>query len=403
MKVVVILSSCSWDNPVELNAHRLAKGLVARGWRVLFVESVGLRLPNLWRVSDRRRVTSRFRSFFHSIGSRKTSSNSASQGQLVVLPLLCPPPLCAPVSWFSGLFSSIQIRRSLRRLKWKLPVFVAMLPWHSRILRRSQNSKAVYYCVDSYEDNPCVHKKLVTQDERKLCESVSSVIVSSQSLQKRFIARNIPARLAENGVDYLKFSNAIKCRTASSLVEDIPKPRLVYSGNIATFKIDLQLLRRIATHSCSWNIILAGPIGVGDPSPASCVESITKLPNVHWVGNLKPSSLVELLSDCQLALLPMRTDGPMRHSMPLKFWEFVSSGLFVVSTRLPNLSQIPQDLVSVCATHTSFISEISRVLSAEAALGRNELAKLRSRRSRAAECHDLGRTIDLFDELLRQF
>ena len=84
---IVLLASAPWDTPAPVNVHQIARRLGARGHRVLFVESTGLRPPALRSGHDRRRVVARLRSAF-------AAPREGAPGVRVLSPLAVP-------AWYS--------------------------------------------------------------------------------------------------------------------------------------------------------------------------------------------------------------------------------------------------------------------------------------------------------------
>ena len=57
-KDIILFSTADWDNPFWTNKQHTAKQLSELGFRVLYIESLGLRTPQV-KVSDLKRIKNR--------------------------------------------------------------------------------------------------------------------------------------------------------------------------------------------------------------------------------------------------------------------------------------------------------------------------------------------------------
>ncbi|HVH05721.1 MAG TPA: hypothetical protein VNE71_06960, partial [Myxococcota bacterium] len=139
---IVLAASAGWDTPAPVNAHQVARRLAARGHRVLFVESVGLRAPApLASGHDLRRILARLRGF--ASGVREVEPR---------LFVLSPPwPIAGP-RWLRERALRLVARgaaRAARRLGFDAPILWAFLPTALPMADRLGARLVVYHCVDA--------------------------------------------------------------------------------------------------------------------------------------------------------------------------------------------------------------------------------------------------------------
>lgn len=118
-------------------------------------------------------------------------------------------------------------------------------------------------------------------------------------------------------------------------------------------------MRDLALRRPEWSIVLIGAIGEGDPN--TNIDLLKNLPNLHCLG---PRSYVELpryMACCDVGLLPCRLNQYTANMFPMKFFEYLASGLPVVSSPLPSLREY-QSFYSECETASDFQKAIENIL-----------------------------------------
>jgi hypothetical protein len=106
-------------------------------------------------------------------------------------------------------------------------------------------------------------------------------------------------------------------------------------GAIDAYKLDLTLLHQLAVRNPGWSLVLIGPVGECDPS--TDISDLEACPNVQFIGPINYDALPSWLAHADLGLLPLQVNGYTRHMFPMKFFEYLSSGLPVVATAIPAL------------------------------------------------------------------
>ena len=117
---VVCVGFNDWDNEIWTNQHHLMSRLAASGSRVLFIESLGLRRPDLGSGRDLRRIARRLR--------RGLAPPRQRDGVAVLSPLVVPLHSSAWVRALNGHLLRFSVRLATRRMGLRAPVLWGYVP-----------------------------------------------------------------------------------------------------------------------------------------------------------------------------------------------------------------------------------------------------------------------------------
>ena len=108
-------------------------------------------------------------------------------------------------------------------------------------------------------------------------------------------------------------------------LRDLPRPRAIYVGNLAAYRVDFALLAALARSGVS--LVLVGPIGLGDAARAPReLAELLALPGVRATVPTAPEALPAFLRHADVALIPFLDNDHTRGSFPLKLWEYLAAG-----------------------------------------------------------------------------
>ena len=328
----VVLATADWDHPLWTNKQHTARTLSAAGHRVLYVESLGIRPPRVG-AADRIRIVRRLRRLLRL--PRQQSDR---------LWVWSPPVL---PGGHSGL--ALQLNRYLLRggldvacrwLGFTNPILWTYNPLTTLFLDPESFKSSIYHCVDRIQDQPGMPVARIEASEQELSRAVDVVFATSPHLQISHRQWNRNTFLFGNVADHAHFSRALLSDAPGRLacperLHHLARPRLVFMGAIDAYKLDLGLLLQLARRNLSWTFVLIGPVGECDPS--TDVGALQACSNVELVGPVAYGDLPRWLAHVDVALLPLQVNGYTRHMFPMKFFEYLSSGLPVVATEIPAL------------------------------------------------------------------
>lgn len=380
---IICLSSQPWDDPLWTNKQHVMSRLARQGHRVLFVDPVRTLAGHLL-VNLRRRL----RSEAAQPGDQGATSRAlfaprlkqGGDGLWAVSPLL----LLQRAEWLTRINTWLVVRQILSAAKrariGEIDLIWAYLPDYALVAEALANALArsaaagplvVYDCVDAYAEFPSAvapaRKRRVEQRERRLLRRADLVFTSAPSLHKRCSAVNPKSHLVPNVADFDVFSQAAGRREKILGGEELPadlrgvrRPLIGFVGALDDYKVDFELLQRIATERPKWSIILVGPCGHADKRTE--ITSARSLPNVHFLGVKPYADVPSYVAAFDVALIPYARNPYTDHVLPLKVHEYLAAGRPVVSTALPNLEHL-SPAVRLADSPADFIVEVERALS----------------------------------------
>ena len=338
----IVLATADWDHPLWTNKQHTALTLAAAGHRVLYVESLGIRPPRVGRA-DRLRIVRRLRRLFQFPRQR-------SQRLWVWSPPVVPGGHSGWVLRLNRNLLQGGLELVGRWLGFRNPILWTYNPLTTLYLDPESFSGSVYHCVDRIQDQPGMPAERIDANEKQLTRAVDVVFATSPELEASLRPWNPHTLLFGNVADHAHFSqarlgNGQEPLVCPALMQDLPTPRLLFMGAIDAYKLDLSLLLQLAQRHPEWTFVLIGPVGECDPS--TDVGELAMCPNVHLIGPVAYGALPAWLAHADLALLPLQLNGYTRHMFPMKFFEYLSSGLPVVATAIPSL-EVHADVALLC-------------------------------------------------------
>ena len=167
-------------------------------------------------------------------------------------------------------------------------------------------------------------------------------------------------------------------------LQDIPSPRIVYTGEIGA-RIDMDLYSR-ATKEMSHCSFLSFHAGNFEKKGNSY-----KLP---WVEKYE---IFQILENSSVGFMPYDTKIMHNlHCVPLKLFEYFQVGLPVVSTKLVNLKCF-EPLLSISENAEELIAQL------KSSLGEKLESSLRHKRKSVGESHSTKNQTDLVKLIARGF
>jgi glycosyltransferase involved in cell wall biosynthesis len=366
---IVCVGFADWDTELWTNQHHLMSRL-ARENRVLFVESLGLRRPQL-AGRDLARIRRRL--------ARGLAPPRARDGLHVLSPLVLPLHRSRAARALNARLLSALVRRAARRLGMHRPILWAYVPQAEVLIDALEPSLVVYHCVDDIAAQERIDTASFRAAEARFAGRADLVLASAPALAERLRTLSKHVVEAPNVADTELFSRALEPSPPApfdTAIAALPAPRVVFTGAIVASKLDIPLLVELARLRPTWSFCLVGPVGPGDPR--TDVSALASEPNIHLLGRRAYGELPDVLRVADAGLIPYARNQLTDSIFPMKVYEYLAAGLPVIATPLPALDGVAGVLTAPDAAGIAGL--LDRALADDSPERRRE-------RSRAATSH----------------
>lgn len=383
-KDLILFATADWAEQYWTNKQRMADQFSQLGFRVLYVESFGLRSPG----ANKKDIKRLLRRLWAGLMPAKKIKNNL----WVLSPLVIPRWQNPRIAKLNQFLLSLQIKLFQWFHHFKNEIVWTYHPFITPLLKSLQAKSLYYHVVDNITAVPNIDAQLYLETEKSFLSNVTAIFVTSFPLKNYYETlmnalaltgrasedlrikntsstqifgsssregERIPVYYSPNVVDVTHFSKARDLQAEPHDLQPIAKPRLLYYGVLSDFKLDVALLHFIAAKQPEWQLVLIGEEREGQQSPL--LQALKKLPNVHCLGYRAYADLPPYLSAVDVGILPLQDNSYTRFMFPMKFFEFLAAGLPVVSTPVDAL--IPYtDFFTVAETADDFIIAIENAI-----------------------------------------
>ena len=317
-----------WLHHPHANVH-LMKELAAAGNRVLYVNSTGIRRPDL--VGD---PHARGRAL-RKVASLLRYVRTVAPGLYVFSPLALPLMGSAFVHRCNSAALGGQVAAVMAALRFREPIIWATSPManHTAIsLRRRVGRCLVYCCADSLSRFPGVDGQRVLALELDLHRRADVAFFVSHALLEERKHENPNTRYLGHGVDYDHFARAQ--HTEQPVPHDLQGVRGPIAGYIGEIRwLDTGLIRRLAIENPDISFVLIGSV---EQDVQEC-----RRPNVFFLGPKPYSELPAYLQSFSCCLIWYRADEAFnQYRHPKKLLEYLATGKPVVSVDIPEVRRV---------------------------------------------------------------
>ncbi len=350
---IIIFSTADWSTPYWTNKQHMAECFASLGYRVLYVESFGLRKPKIKSGMDWKRVIAR--------GVNGLRHARQIKPNLWVLSLLVMP-FGHGNKWIKKINVYIAIKtieKFIEKQKFFNPLVWTYHPYMLGINCGDalKNSKIIYHCVDDLSSIPGIDKEFFLSEEKKLLEVANVVFVTNKLLEYKCKKINEQTFLFPNVVDYDHFSSASEDDFPPQDLSSIPEPRVVYVGALSDFKIDFKMMDEVIQAMPEYSFVFIGGEIEGQNNPT--LNKVAKYKNSYFIGYKSYKLLPRYLSNMQVGVLPVIKNSYTDSMAPMKLLEYIAAGLPVVASKIDYLSLFNlNEKIIKANTNKEFVSGI---------------------------------------------
>ncbi len=317
----IIAFSKDWHEDHTSNHHVLRE--LARTRRVLWLNSVGTRTPSMSSSRDLGKIKRKLTEF-------AKGAINVEHDLWVATPLVVP----LPHSPIAAKINQQLIRATIRVLRYQLGIkdfqLWTFLPNTVDYVGTLGEKLSVYYCVDEWSTFTALDARATIAAEKRLLSRVDVTFCTSQALVDSKSKHTRLTQFAPHGVNFASFARAVDgdLEVPADLAR-IPQPRLGFFGTLRDL-IDYDLIAGMARARPDVHIVLIGQKHVD-------LAELEALPNVHFLGQKKHDELAAYCKGFDVGWIPYRIDDNVKFINPLKLREYLSAGVPVISTSMPEV------------------------------------------------------------------
>lgn len=320
---LVCLSTIDWDFLWQGHQEIMSR-LAASGTRVLFVENCGVRTPGL---RDAARLAGRLLKWWRARGAHGLAE--LRPGLTVLSPLLLPFPYSRAALLPNRALLLASIRRWLGQAERPLLWTFLPTPLALSLQQRLQPLLTIYYCVDDFASSSPAARR-VRASEDALLRGADLVFVTSRRLKERAEQLSPHVSVYPFGLDLERFDQARQSSAEPpAAIRGLSRPIVCYVGGIHRW-VDFELFAAVAQRLPQCTFVLIGPLQAD-------ASGLLRQVNVRWLGPQPHQDLPGLLKQADVGIIPYRRCEYTDHVHPTKLAEYLSLGLPVVATALPEL------------------------------------------------------------------
>jgi nucleoside-diphosphate-sugar epimerase/glycosyltransferase involved in cell wall biosynthesis len=373
----IIAFAKDWHEDPTSNHHVLRE--LAKTRRVLWLNSLATRKPQLGSARDLGKIKRK-------LGEFAKGPVNVENDLWVFSPLVIPMPHNAG----ARAVNRQVLRATLRMLRRKLEIdrfhLWTFLPGTGDYVGTLGEELSVYYCVDEWSMFSYLDRAQTVAAEQKLLDRVDVTFAINDALGEAKRERCARTFISPHGVDHALFARALEPATqVPADLAAIPGPRIGFYGTLRDW-VDYELLASVARARPQWQIILIGQV-------LTDISILDGLPNVHLLGQKKHDELPSYCKGFDVGIIPYKIDDRMRFVNPLKMREYLSAGLPVVSTDVPEVRRYPA-LVQIASTPDQWVTAIERALASNSTSARAARTAAMTTETWAARVARLLQTID---------
>jgi glycosyltransferase involved in cell wall biosynthesis len=356
---------------------------LAKTRRVLWLNSIATRKPKLSSSRDMGKIARKVAEFAR-------GPVNVENDLWVMSPLAVPLPGSPTARAINRSALRAQILALRARMRIDAFQLWTFLPNTADYVGTLGERCAIYYCVDEWSLFSYLDRQQTIAAEKALLAKVDAVFAINGPLAEAKRALNPRTFVSPHGVDHVLFSRALDDDTVVPPdLAHLPTPRIGFYGTLRDW-VDFELIGHVARQRPDWTIVLVG-------QQFADLSAIDGLTNVHLLGQKPHAELPAYCRGFDVGMIPYRIDERMTFVNPLKLREYLSAGLPVVSTPVPEVTRLAH-LAQVAATKQDFVAAIERALRETSAAERRARSQAMAKETWAARVAQVARTVDEISE-----
>ena len=229
----------------------------------------------------------------------------------------------------------------------------------ANLVNRLPKKLLCYDLCDDYneknKDKKSLIARLIKKNDDYLTKNADIMFVSSEKLFQDRLPFNPNIFRVPNGVHLDLFKGNQSLLTEPARLEHVPRPRLIYIGNISA-TIDLGLLQLINKTHPEWSLVMIGPL-----HEKMFINTLKKIDTVYLLGVKSYEETIAYLKFSDVAIIPY-LKSPWSISIDsMKMYSYIASGKPVVATGIGGVDNF-HDIIFLGKDQRDFVRKIEFAL-----------------------------------------
>lgn len=352
----ILIFSDDWGRFPSTLQH-IAKRLLNQN-RIIWVGSLGLRKPRL-SFSDLRRVFEKVRSSLN-----KSAINTSEPEPILLNPLVLPFHDIGLIRRLNKFLLLKKLRNKINSENFNDFVILTSSPVSALVLGKLGEISSHYFCLDDYTKFEGAFESIKLFEEM-LMKTVDSSFSISETLVRSRTPLAGKSYFLPQGVDVDHFR---KGQIEKSPLPKFDKPVIGFFGMLSEW-VNIKLFTEAAKKYPGYIFLIVGPAVVS-------IEEFKKFDNIYYTGPVSYDELPNYAKHFTVGLIPFEINELTVAVNPLKLMEYLSIGIPVVSTNMPEVKKF-EELVFIAESDSDFINKIELAV----ADNKNERNQLRESKS----------------------
>ena len=356
---IILFALKSWDMEIGGSSKKYASVFAKNNNRVLFVNRA-LDRASLFRNRNDQKTKNRLQ-------ARKDESKRLTREQENIW-VLNPSSILESINSIGWNWAYDKLSRiNAKRLAKEINKAARELNFKDIILYIENDFLRGYYMEEFIENVDLtiyyIRDQLTSQDyyrkhglrlEPKLIGKSDVVIANSQQLADYAHKFNPNSFFVGQGVDLELFLERDFPKPKS--LNNIPRPIIGYVGAILSTRLDLEIIRTIASKNPNWSIVMVGP---EDDTFAN--SDLHQFGNIYFTGRKELKDLPAFISHFDICINPQLKNEMTRGNYPLKVDEYLALGKPVIATHTEAMDMF-KDYVYLCNSPAEYVAAIEKAL-----------------------------------------
>ena len=356
----IIIFGDDWGHYVSTIQH-IGKILSEQN-RIIWIGSIGLRKPG-FSLYDIKRI---FGKLSKMITTSKTSVQSVKNIHQI-FPLIVPFHDSESVYRYNMRNIRDSVMEEIKKENVNDPIILSACPIIGELVGTLGERSSYYICLDDWTKFDGAFDSIGLR-EQELLRKVTGVFSISEPLLHSRVPKSGNNFLLPQGVEIEHF--IVTDEASIPLDCNDQKPIVGFFGILSSW-VDIDLIAYCAERLPEFSFVVIGKQNTD-------ISKFSQHPNISYIGEVPYADLPRYAKSFNAGLIPFKVNALTIASNPIKLLEYLSLGIPVVSTNLPEVKR-HNDIVYVAETNDEFVSFVKQAIEEQSAQ-KSEERKMRARK-----------------------